>query len=723
MRMKDCPTTPRRIRDHRPHLVPVPPRPVQDIGLDMHRHYEELKGTTFTSLPTIKPSVASVLSICLSGLWNVHPSLENPASSADHRHCARVRRPGGFTFLTSYGYLILFLCMQYFFFASARPAISLRTLASKCPPPRTLPPRGQPPPGGARAASSSEFVAAMEVGQQRTGSYQEAVAEAGASPKREGLQVNPADSEEPQPLQMPGSGTEVQSPSRQKAAGFTCYTPTPDSEDEGGQGEEAAPLETEGVHALVPEAERDDSPGSGSEAASEQSSQVGIQEPADGGPSTEGVRPTEHPEVQTNEAFIASKDVSDEVLRGEDAKVSSLFTRSVTSAETGDKLSVHSATSEQIGARDIREMLEKNQESMVVMELDQDGTYELKEIQRSDILDYVSEEAYSRSAGMAKLSASAGISIPKDALRYMSPGDLRRLDRAFSLSDEPIVLVRRNALLLHLVSLRVIIFADRCLFMLPDGADGIVALIRRRLCDPFPGSEKLTFQSRCLELVLHTMSVMLYEEVQRYDASIRATLGRLRSRDHRLTEDLEVLRQQKNRLGETQATLTRLRTLLAETLDEEEEERGITWAILLSIIPAPLRAGSDPQLTRKAAHFLEREGTAVEVLLEGAVQDINKSTNSINLLETYIASTENLIELRLDTARNQLLLVSAVLSLVSVALSVPMITAGFMGMNVVNNIEDEEGWFQGTIAMSMVLALVIFLLLLWYLVRNGIFRI
>jgi len=59
--------------------------------------------------------------------------------------------------------------------------------------------------------------------------------------------------------------------------------------------------------------------------------------------------------------------------------------------------------------------------------------------------------------------------------------DLRAVDPAFTVSNAPALLVRRNALLVNMYTIKAIILTKRCYFFLKEGADGEVLAMREWL--------------------------------------------------------------------------------------------------------------------------------------------------------------------------------------------------------------------------------------------------
>jgi len=64
---------------------------------------------------------------------------------------------------------------------------------------------------------------------------------------------------------------------------------------------------------------------------------------------------------------------------------------------------------------------------------------------------------------------------------YLHPRDMRRMVTPFSASNEPALIVRRHVMLLNFDPFRAIVLRDRLLFLVPDGADGILTSLEKRV--------------------------------------------------------------------------------------------------------------------------------------------------------------------------------------------------------------------------------------------------
>merc|ERR1711871_1717854 len=83
------------------------------------------------------------------------------------------------------------------------------------------------------------------------------------------------------------------------------------------------------------------------------------------------------------------------------------------------------------------------------------------------------------------------------------------------------------------------------------------------------------------------------------------------------------------------------------------------------------------------SHFKE-EREQMEILLESYLQDIVSDANTLEILANDIENTEQLVLLRLDTARNRLLTVTTIFTFFNFFVACSTYIAGLFGMNLDN---------------------------------------
>jgi magnesium transporter len=102
--------------------------------------------------------------------------------------------------------------------------------------------------------------------------------------------------------------------------------------------------------------------------------------------------------------------------------------------------------------------------------------------------------------------------------------------------------------------------------------------------------------------------------------------------------------------------------------------------------------------------------------LEAHLQTAFSLTNSLGLVQGEIETTQELINQRLDTVRNRLLLANMLVSLGSVCVAFGSFIGSIFGMNVTNHMEtDPDAFVQIVIGTSvgMIGLLFLFGMILW----------
>lgn len=82
----------------------------------------------------------------------------------------------------------------------------------------------------------------------------------------------------------------------------------------------------------------------------------------------------------------------------------------------------------------------------------------------------------------------------------MHARDIRKLDTAFSVSNEPSIELRNQAILINADPVRAIIMRNSCLVFVPDGADSLLSILResfREATQPEQGEVPYEFKYVC----------------------------------------------------------------------------------------------------------------------------------------------------------------------------------------------------------------------------------
>jgi len=114
--------------------------------------------------------------------------------------------------------------------------------------------------------------------------------------------------------------------------------------------------------------------------------------------------------------------------------------------------------------------------------------------------------------------------------------------------------------------------------------------------------------------------------------------------------------------------------------------------------------------------WLNEESDEPELILEAYLQQALSTVKSLDLIQGQIATTEELVQMKLDTVRNRLLLINTVLGLITLSVSVASLIGSIFGMNLINHLEDDEDAFLKVVfwtIMSSFLLLMFLSFIFW----------
>ncbi|KAF4041975.1 CorA-like Mg2+ transporter protein [Phytophthora infestans] len=333
-----------------------------------------------------------------------------------------------------------------------------------------------------------------------------------------------------------------------------------------------------------------------------------------------------------------------------------------------------------------------------------DGSSTLQEMSRLDVLRMTQEAAKLGSESPAKPSQYRRPGIGRRASGHVQaqPGldgvcdvqrvharDIRRMENAFSASNEPSIILRKQTIFFSADPLRAIVLRDACLVYVPDGADSLISMLKQDFLTNARDNAEAPFEFRALEALLATLARYFRAQYDQLSPAIVSDLEHL-VQGNLDSHELERLREFKNTMNEFESQVDGVRRVLMELLDNEEDLRLLYLTKIYET----------PDLLSDLYSFDSEEA---EVLIENYLQDIFSTRTTADLLQHRIANTESLVTLKLDSKRNYLLRVQLVFSLVSINISVGTLISGVFGMNLTSGVADASGWFLGVVIFTVVL--------------------
>ncbi|TMW63225.1 hypothetical protein Poli38472_002166 [Pythium oligandrum] len=356
-----------------------------------------------------------------------------------------------------------------------------------------------------------------------------------------------------------------------------------------------------------------------------------------------------------------------------------------------------------------------------VLRIDTNGRSTILELKRSELLRLTVEAAqlsdpHNEAANAEEMSGNTRAPMARrskislgsnyNTLQAVNMRDLRKLDPTFTSSCDPCVTVRKQAVLVNADPFRSIILRDACLVFLPEQAESFVPMLQEKLRELIAEKdESMAFEFRALEAILYALCKLLLMNCAKTFPQILSALERLAFIQISPAE-METLRQSKNTINEFHSQIESIRRVLTDLLDNETDLRMLYLTNLYE----------EPELLSHAILF---DPEQAEVLVESYLQEIHTICTKIKLLQDRIHNTESHVMLKLDSARNHLLTVDVLFSLLTVSFTFGMFVTAAFGMNLHTGLEQSATAFLVVALGGFGVCVAIILIGLVYFRRKG----
>lgn len=297
----------------------------------------------------------------------------------------------------------------------------------------------------------------------------------------------------------------------------------------------------------------------------------------------------------------------------------------------------------------------------------------------------------------------------------LRPRDIRSVDPSLWLTNTmPSLLVRENALLLNLGSLRAIAMQESVFIFNYNRKGGkafIDTLLPRLNPKNMNGAPSMPFELEVVEAALHSRIQRLERRLMDLEPRVQALLEVL---PNRLTADiLEELRISKQTLVELGSKAGALKQMLLDILEDSHEIRRIC----IMGRNCTLRHGADDMecsvpLEKQIA---EEEEEEIEMLLENYLQRCESCHGQAERLLDSAREMEDSIAVNLSSRRLEVSRVELLLQVGTFCVAVGALVAGIFGMNLKSYLEEHVFAFWLTTAGIIVGAAVTFFLMYTYL--------
>ncbi|KAJ1812931.1 magnesium ion transporter [Coemansia sp. RSA 2598] len=275
----------------------------------------------------------------------------------------------------------------------------------------------------------------------------------------------------------------------------------------------------------------------------------------------------------------------------------------------------------------------------------------------------------------------------------LQPRDLRKIDSKF-VNQMPAILVRKHAILVNLLHIRALIEADRIVLFDSIGTPSsysqglLVYELQERLRSSGGNEPQQPFEFRALEAVLISVVNSLQSDEEVLVNLVQNLLAYLEESVDR--SKLRELLQYSKRLSRFEQKALNIRDAIEEVLEQDEDLAGM-------YLTQKLRGQ-----TRDTDEHEE-----VELMMETYLKQVEEIVNHVESVSSHVRTTEDVVNIILDSQRNSLLLLEIRLTILTVGLSTGTFLSGLFGMNLVNALENRpEAFFVvSTIAFLAIFSL------------------
>ncbi|CAK4631651.1 hypothetical protein LEN26_014829 [Aphanomyces euteiches] len=317
----------------------------------------------------------------------------------------------------------------------------------------------------------------------------------------------------------------------------------------------------------------------------------------------------------------------------------------------------------------------------LTLRFDRRGNVRHEDVSRHDALKMVQDAAATAMTLSPKTNDSfqpsradkGFVEIPNIHMR-----DVRKLDNAFAIVNNPSITVRCQGILVNADPIRAVITRDSCVVFLQDGAEVLIPELESKFKDHMEESAVYGFEFTALEAILATICTALAKDCAQALPIAQAVVDNISQNP--TVEELERLQATKNTMDQLKSRVTGMRKAFVDILENEEDLRMMHLTKLYK----------NPLLTADLFRF---DSEQLESLLEVYLEEIYDTQTQISLMLDNLQNTRTIAMLKLGAKRNYLLTVNLTLTLWTTLITVPTFVVGTFGMNLKSNVEELDCLF------------------------------
>jgi magnesium transporter len=223
----------------------------------------------------------------------------------------------------------------------------------------------------------------------------------------------------------------------------------------------------------------------------------------------------------------------------------------------------------------------------------------------------------------------------------------------------------------------------------------------------------LPFELQSVDAVLHTVSVMLTDEANELQEFAYGEIDQLLGSKNSIAAEHghDILRTVKGDISEMSGRCQGFIRAINVVLDDDED---LALMNLSRLITHPERF-----IQPVSEEILHEESDEPELILEAYLQQSISNTNALDLLRNQVTTTEELMNMKLDSVRNRLLYINTVVSLLTLAVGIGSFIGSIFGMNLYNGIEEDPNAFRQVVLGTCFGALGLLCILVFLFSRAG----
>jgi len=258
--------------------------------------------------------------------------------------------------------------------------------------------------------------------------------------------------------------------------------------------------------------------------------------------------------------------------------------------------------------------------------------------------------------------------------------DLRWLE-SYVLDQKLTILVRRHLVIIVLDPIRALVMADKLILIVPPGADSLLGILHNFMSEWVPEAiindtrVSIPFEFHAFEAVLTSVLALQSQQLEELQSNSHLLLSHMRELSMVPLKIQEQMRELKNSVSRMACNVINYQSALDELIMQDEE------MALMNL--SALKLNPSLYCTPLGEEIMSMH-EEVEELLQSYNMQYTALASKLHVLQAEITNAEDLVSLRLDTSRNELLIANTAFSLRALCVGIGGWLAGVFGMNLDN---------------------------------------